>query len=261
MCRGGFFRLRGVLIGTTAYQCYSGILGTKLPDDTTKTQDADFAQFFAISNQIDDAMPSVLDVLKSVDPEFRAVPHVSGDIGSTAFVNKQKYKVEFLTPNRGSDDYEGKPANMAALSGASAEPLRFLDFLIRDPIRSVILHDAGVPVTIPAPERYAVHKLIVAERRADQSASKIAKDAAQAAHLINAMWERRFVDLSVAWQEAWERGPTWRQELVNGLSRLGPEAVARMAHAVKAGALRRKKDPSKLWPREQLDMDFPDKDL
>ena len=31
MCRAGFFRLRGVLVGTTAFQCYAGILGVRLP--------------------------------------------------------------------------------------------------------------------------------------------------------------------------------------------------------------------------------------
>ena len=40
MCRAGFFRLRGVLVGTTAYQCYAGILGVKLPGPSTRTQDA-----------------------------------------------------------------------------------------------------------------------------------------------------------------------------------------------------------------------------
>ena len=40
-----------------------------------------------------------------------------------------------------------------------------LDFLIRDPVRTVLLHRSGVPVLVPSPERFAVHKLIVATRR------------------------------------------------------------------------------------------------
>lgn len=49
---------------------------------------------------------------------------------STQYRNSSAYRVDFLTPNRGSDDHQGKPAKMKALSGAGAEPLRHLDYLI-----------------------------------------------------------------------------------------------------------------------------------
>jgi hypothetical protein len=245
LCRAGFFRLRGVLIGTTAYQCYSGVLGVVLPNAAIRTQDADFAQFFAIANMIDDAIPSILDVLRNVDPTFGPVPHITGGLAATAFANRDRYKVEFLTPNRGSDDYTGKPAPMGALGGASAEPLRFLDFLIRNPIKSVVLHEAAVPVTIPTPERYAIHKLIVSERRHADS-SKIDKDVIQVASLIDAMHVKRAVDLSAAWQEAWERGPAWRQELTNGLARLDADSALKLEAAVKSGAAKRRKPAN--WP-------------
>lgn len=104
--RAGFFRLRGVLTGTTAYQCYSGILGARLTATSLRTQDADFAQFFAIAQQIDDAMPPILEVLRAVDRSFREVPHLADPRTSTRFVNDEKFKVEFLTPNRGRDEYE-----------------------------------------------------------------------------------------------------------------------------------------------------------
>ncbi len=97
---------------------------------------------------------------------------------STQFVSRDKFKVEFLTPNRGSDDLAGNPVQMPALGGAAAFPLRLLDFLIRQPVRAVLLHGAGVPILIPSPERYAVHKLIVASRRKDDrdTATKAVKD-------------------------------------------------------------------------------------
>lgn len=239
LVRAGFFRPRGVLIGTTAFQCYSGILGVRLPAASIRTQDADFARLFAIANQIDDAIPSMLEALRAVDPTFRPVPHNSGGLATTAFANRDRYKVEFLTPNRGNDDYRGKPATMPALGGASAEPIRFLDFLIRHPIRSALLHEGGVPVTIPAPERYAIHKLIVAERRTETS-SKTDKDVVQAAFLIEAMREKRATDVSAARQEAWERGPTWRQALISGLTRLESGIAEMLEHAVKTGAAKRR---------------------
>jgi hypothetical protein len=130
-----------------------------------QTGDADFAQFHEISVAIKDSMPPILEVLRKVDPTFREVPsQVDGRV-STQFVSRDKFTVEFLTPNQGSNDQEGKPVPMPALGGAAAFPLRFLDYLVYQPIRAVLLHGAGVPVLIPSPERYAIHKLIVGSRR------------------------------------------------------------------------------------------------
>jgi hypothetical protein len=249
-CRAGFFRLRGTVIGTTAYQCYSGVLGVRLEATTLRTADADFAQFFAIAQKIDDAMPPILDVLKSVDATFREIPHLADGRQSTKFINDAAFKVEFLTPNRGSDDYQGKPAPMPALSGASADPLRYLDFLIYQPIRSVILHEAGVPVTIPAPERYAIHKLIFSHLRTDQS--KIPKDISQATALIHEMADLRSSALADAWVEAWNRGPTWRENLAIGLETLDQKARDALATAVQRGAHRRKRNPEQSWPVDQF---------
>jgi hypothetical protein len=229
------------------------MLGWKLSAATLGTQDADFAQFFAISQKIDDRMPPILEVLRGVDPSFQQVPHLQDPLTATAFVSREsKYKVEFLTPNRGSDDYSGKPAKMPALNGASAEPLRFLDFLIRNPVRTVILYEAGIPVCIPAPERYAVHKLIIADRRRETQRSKIEKDLSQARAIIEALSERNTIALSEAWQEAWERGPAWREALLNGLEQVGSDTTAVLGTAVTKGAARRRKDPTAFWPSAQL---------
>ncbi|CAX23062.1 protein of unknown function [Methylorubrum extorquens DM4] len=90
--------------------------------------------------------------------------------------NANRYEVEFLTPNHGSSDNDGKPAEMPALGGAAAQPLRILDFLIYEPVRSVLLHGAGANVVVPAPEQYAVHKFIVADRRRDDSLGHLKRD-------------------------------------------------------------------------------------
>jgi hypothetical protein len=100
-----------------------------------------------------------------------------------------------------------------------------------------------------------VHKLIVAERRIDQFSSKVEKDVLQSAQLIEAMSETRSVDLSMAWQEAWERGPTWKRELIDGASRLDREVLAKLERAVKAGAARRRKNAANFWPDAPLRLD------
>lgn len=223
----GFFRMRGVLVGTVAFQCYAGLLGVRLPSTAMQTGDADFAQFHFISAGIGDSLPPILEILRAVDESFREIPHQMDSRLSTAFVNKTGYKVEFLTPNTGRADYDGHPTPMPALGGASAQPLRFLDYLIYEPVRSVLLHKSGVSVIVPAPERYAIHKLIVASRRRSDplGTAKRNKDLFQAQSLMEALlMTRHQSDLALAYSDAYMRGPGWREALAKGWSYL-PKAI------------------------------------
>ncbi|TIU31553.1 MAG: hypothetical protein E5W38_15590 [Mesorhizobium sp.] len=222
--KAGLFRLRAVLIGTVAFQTYAGHLGVRLPGAALQTGDADFAKFHSVSTEVDDSLPPVIDVLKAVDSTFREIPHRSDAGRTTQYENASRYRIEFLTPNRGSDDHADHASLMPSLGGASAQPLRFLDFLIRDPVRTVLLHRSGVPVLVPSPERFAVHKLIVAARRERSAAAKREKDLAQASLLVEALdTTRRQDDLAFAFAEAWERGDAWREALRKGLSLLHPD--------------------------------------
>jgi hypothetical protein len=230
--KGGIFRLRGVLVGTLAYQTYAGLLGVRLPAAPIMTGDVDFAQFHSVSMLIEDTMPPMLETLHGVDKTFRERPHLDGG-AVTAYVNDKNFSVEFLTPNRGSDDHAGQATRMPALGGASAQALRYLDFLITQPVNAVLLHKGGVPVTVPAPERYAVHKLIVSLRRKTDpnGAAKARKDLLQAGLLVEALTlNSRQVDLGFVWMEAWDRGPRWRENLRLGCQRLAGEQK-RLLHA------------------------------
>ncbi len=231
----GIFRLRAVVVGTVAYQTYSGILGVRLPATFAMTGDVDLAQDFAVSAEVKDSLPPVLPLLQTVDETFRPIPNITDKARVTAFEARSKYRVEFLTTHRASDDLTGHPSPMPALGGASAEPLRYLDFLIRDPVRTVMLHKAGVSITVPAPERYAVHKLIVGTKRrtGQQGALKRDKDIRQAGSLIEALTAtRRQMELSEAWQEAWERGDAWREALTAGRAMLSKDANDALASAL-----------------------------
>ena len=124
------------------------------------------------------------------------------------------FKVEFLTTRRGSPEHGDQGGDAAALD-IGAQALAFLDFLIRA-CSFALLHEAGVAVVVPAPNRFAVHKLIVAARRSQLAKSM--KDVDQAAALIDAFEAtgRRF-ELREAVDEAWNRGPAWRRALRAGL--------------------------------------------
>jgi hypothetical protein len=119
-----------------------------------------------------------------------------------------------------------------ALAGVSGEPLRFMDYLLSAPIRSVVLYGPGVSVNVPAPERFAVHKLIVSMRRPTDAvgSAKSRKDLAQSGELILAFDQSgRGSAIESAWREAWERGPRWRLGLQRGAAALAPEARAVLA--------------------------------
>ncbi|PWK58316.1 nucleotidyltransferase-like protein [Silicimonas algicola] len=74
---------------------------------------------------------------------------------------------------------------------------------------------------VPRPERYAIHKLIIADRRRDGAGSlKASKDREQAAFLVEAMAEDRPDDLSLAYDTAMEAGPRWREHIANSLKRM-----------------------------------------
>lgn len=228
--KAGFFRLRGVLVGTVAFQCYAGMLGVRLPGAQLRTEDADFALDFAIAHKVEDTMPNILDVLHGVDQNFRPVPHQFDPARVNRFRSESGFLVEFLTSNRGSDDYQSRPADMPALGGASAQPLRHLDFLIREPERSLLLYKGGIPVTVPAPERYAVHKVLLSSERKSNPA-KARKDIEQAEILIAVLRNARPYELAEAWHEAWERGPRWREKMGAGLLRLSDQARAKLHDA------------------------------
>jgi hypothetical protein len=245
LAQAGLFRLRAVLIGSVAFSCYPGLLGVRMPSTAMQTGDADFAQDYAISAEVGDSLPPMLETLHTIDPTFRAVPHQADKAKVAAFQNAKNYRVEFLTGNRGSDEHTGKPSPMPALGGASAENLRFLDYLIYEPVRTVLLHKEGVSVLVPAPERYAVHKLIIASRRLTDALgrAKRDKDLMQVSLLSQALVETRQRDLLAdAFQEAWERGKSWQEAIIGGVAAMpeGDQAILSEAMGIPAAKLQKR---------------------
>jgi hypothetical protein len=220
LARAGVFRLRSVLVGTVAYQSYPAILGAKLPNALLQTSDVDIAQCTSISVAVGDQTPPMLDVLRGVDKTFREIPSLARHPHTTSYIGKGGLRVDFVTPNEGPDT--DRPQNLPALR-TDAQPLRYLDFLIHEPVSAVMLHKSGVLVLVPAPERFAVHKLILALLR-PAAVTKRDKDLAQAEALILKMLERRSDELRLVWEEAYERGPKWRKLLLGGMTYLSPEA-------------------------------------
>jgi len=211
----GVFRLSGLLVGTVAYQTYAGVLGARLPASAIQTGDVDIAQPGHVAFAVEEPGLEIVEALRAVDPTFRAVPHIGNPVVATSYVASGGIRVEFLTPNEGPDS--DAPARLPSL-GTEAQQLRFLDFLIRNPEGAALLHGEGIYVLVPAPERYALHKLIVARRR--REAAKVDKDLRQAASLLEVLVRKRPHELRAAWDEAYDRGQTWRRLLGEGLGLL-----------------------------------------
>ncbi len=119
-------------------------------------------------------------------------------------------------PNQGADS--DAPLYLPALKTA-AEPLRFLDFLIYEPVKAVLLHGGGTAVTVPSPERFAVHKLILSRRR-KSSEAKADKDLRQAAVLLQILLQKRRKICSACGRKPFGEAPVWRELLQGGIARL-----------------------------------------
>lgn len=85
--------------------------------------------------------------------------------------------LEFLVPEqgRGSD----KPMAFPELK-INAQRLRFLNYLLEDTVK---VHYEGLPLRLPHPARFALHKLIVSTRRKNKE--KAARDIDQAVGLLH----------------------------------------------------------------------------
>ncbi|MCE6967180.1 GSU2403 family nucleotidyltransferase fold protein [Cereibacter sphaeroides] len=213
--RAGVFRLGGTLVGTAAYALYQGELGVRFhSEELAQTGDIDFASFerlsVALGDRVEEDPGEILQALK-----FDPVPGVEDRQVWKWRQNRGEAMVEFLTPAFGDERVKPLPA-----LNVSAQALNYLNFLIAEPIPAIALYRSGVLVQIPRPERFAIHKLIVADRRrGGPDQAKARKDRGQAAFLISILAEDRPDDLREAFEDALSRGPRWRQRLESSLTR------------------------------------------
>lgn len=222
LAKTGIFRLGGVLVGTIAFMLYEGELGLRLAsDEAARTSDIDIASFEKLSLALDETVePSLPEVF--ADLQFEPVPSLERGRAWRWRQSSGESLVEFLTPSFRDD--EGL-RDLPSL-GVSARALHHLEYLLTDPLPAVGIYRDGVLVRAPRPERFAIHKLIVADRRRDgQDSLKARKDLMQAELLMSILAEDRPADLIDAWEDALSRGPRWRQRLERSLER-SPQARA-----------------------------------
>ena len=190
----GFFRAGGVLVGTHAFVAYGNMLGVRWLHGAA-TLDIDFAH---AGKNASVALPA----------------HIR--------VNAQG-ALESL--------------ELGVLPGLNLalEPIKFMEFSLERTTQACVFSPRGAcTVNVPAPERYAVHKLIVYGERPPAERVKARKDLLQAASLVEYFVAHGEASaFNKAWRDAVTRGAGWRSR-----ARKGQQALVASAPEL---------DQSRLW--------------
>jgi len=214
---GLFDERQGVLVGTAAYQSMDALVGTFLPSAAMMTGDVDIATAtIALRAKADgDTMEKIL---KRADKSFRPVPTLDRKAWPWRFKNDRNFFVDLMIPVKTrKDDSLAKLRNLEA----GAMRLQQLEWLIENPVKAVALYGSGVPIRVPDPARFAIHKLIVSQRRGAESV-KARKDLRQAAALLEALSENDPNHLSSVLEDAFEKGSRgWKAPVVAACKKIG----------------------------------------
>jgi hypothetical protein len=174
----GVFGHGAMLVGTHAFGAILNSLGVRI-GARYFTEDIDIARYGAIQLA---ARPdrAFIEILRESGLPFAEVPDLDAARPATSFkVRGQKLRVDLLVP--GDARYR---AHRVPELKAYATGLPYFGYLLEEPISTIVLgRDQVIPVRVPNPARYCVHKLIVATLRGGAASQKQEKDLLQAAVL------------------------------------------------------------------------------
>lgn len=176
-------------------------------------------KFVLMTRDLDFLIDSVHKIKQKV-----SIPDMLDDLGfRVTFHGSQGYMklihpdliVEFLTPERGRGT--DKPVSLPNM-GINATALRFLNFLSEGTIKGQV---EDFKITLPHPARFALHKLIVAQRRKNKD--KARKDNMMASEILNDLME---AGEKASIRSAYEDLNTqWQKRVIAGLESLKQEVI------------------------------------
>jgi hypothetical protein len=212
------------LVGSHAYGALLNELGVIAPG--FRTQDLDLARAQPLAIALPDGM-TFQQLLDESGMAFVSVPGMPSRRPSTSFKlpGAATLAVDLLVPG----DSAGDVVPVKEL-GAHAQAIPLLDFLIKEPIESIVLSpNQVIPVKLPSPQRFLLHKLFSSQsRKTDRD--KVRKDLGQAAVFAAVLEEDTPGNLSDAFRRmpaagksAVRRGARAAAKL---LERIHPEAQA-----------------------------------
>jgi hypothetical protein len=233
----GFFKAGGVLVGTHAFVAMGNMLGVSWASGE-RTTDVDFAHAgrnVSVALQAD-VQIDVHEALTSFEAGFIPLVQLGGKSGASYKLRgDDEFQVDFLTTLTRDGD---KPVTIEHLN-ITLQPLRFMEFSLEAVEQAVLLDRNGtaVVVNIPAPARYAIHKLLIVGERSLKMRVKTNKDIQQAAALIHWLLDMQGAGaLAPTWNDALARGTVWQERLAQGqaaLERAHPELGERIREALK----------------------------
>ena len=219
--RAGVFIVGGILVGSHAFAAYGNMLGVRWPTESTRTHDVDVAGDDHISIGLSDEPADLKQALLDTDMGFIEVPVLDRKAPSTRYrIQGKQLSVDVLTP------MIGKPVSSPVFINTLntfAEPVRFLDFLMNETQSAVIVSRAGILINVPAPARYALHKLVVSERRPAAMQTKSIKDVYQAEQLLTILLNDRPGDIQLAFDAAKTMPDKFQEQLTTGIRKLPTE--------------------------------------
>lgn len=98
--------------------------------------------------------------------------------------------------------------------------MRFLEYLLDDSQGTVVPFRRGVLVNVPNPARFAVHKLVVSQRRPVAQQTKVRKDIQQASELLSFLLEDRPGDVWMALEATFAMPEKFKSQLAKGVEYL-----------------------------------------
>jgi len=203
---GCFAHQKCVLIGSHAFNAIGNSLGVTWDANTVETKDIDLGRMVKLAgNQSIKIQEGLLKI------GFRLIPQLNRKYPPTNFIHKKnKMKIDFLTTMVGKPDH--KPVLLQG-AGVYAEPLRFLDYLIKEPQEAVVLTRNGVLVSVPQSARYALHKCMIYQYRRDDA--KREKDLLQAESILTVLEDSMPHLIINAWRDL-----PWKDKAAVGISEL-----------------------------------------
>ena len=225
LAQAGAFLVGGVLVGSHAFNTYSNMLGVNWGSAAMQTQDMDLASHGQVEVAMRQDAPNVKSLLLEFGMGFFEVPALNRKSPSTCFKLRGKdFHVDLLTPLQGPNT--GKPVHLPHFN-SYAHPMRFLEYLLEDRQDAAVPFRSGVLVNVPDPARFALHKLVVSQRRPVAQQIKAKKDIQQASEILDVLLEDRPGDIWIALEAAHAMPEKFQSQLAKGIERL--PASARVA--------------------------------
>jgi hypothetical protein len=189
----GLFQAGAVLVGSHAYAVLLNSLGIKAL--AYETEDIDIARAHQLALR-DVPAGGLLEILKETGIDFMPVPGFNKGDPPTSFkqAGRTRFHVDLLVPSKDNTF----PVIAVPELGAHASGLPYLAYLLGQSHMGTLLSRHGaVPVRVPEPARFAIHKILVSRLRTNMLV-KSQKDVQQACVLLAMLGEHRSGDIELA---------------------------------------------------------------